>query len=286
MRNGVDLSGCFPTGKHYPGIAHLLRVVATGLAEEFSGEHPIPSLKIVSIDTETTGRDPNLDRIVEIACVFWDGADVNRRKSWLVNPGRPIPMEAFEIHGISDDQVADKPTFAEIADEVLLELEHAVPLAYNAEYDRKVLNAELARIPGAPSRQPPAVRRTVEWIDPWIWASELHRLEKGKSLGDVSQRLGIQIEQAHRAEHDAEAALRVFLAFMRDARLPKTYGALMQEQRRLHRLLEDERRIWRNRAAALAAVPASSLAPSKADSTPAAPTAPVPVQASFTNAPY
>lgn len=248
MRHGVELAGCFPTGRHYPGIAHLLRIVASGLAEEFAGDHSMSSLRVVSIDTETTGRDPTLDRIVEIACITWDGNGVCARKSWLVNPGRPIPEEAFAVHGIGDADVADKPSFAELADEVLQEMEGAVPLAYNAEYDRKVLMAELGRVAGAALRQPPAVRRTVEWIDPLVWARELQRTEKSKSLGEVSLRLGIEIPQAHRAADDAEAALRVLLAFARDARVPRTYGAFMQEQRRLWRLFEDERKIWRSRS--------------------------------------
>lgn len=264
MRNGHDLPGCFPAGKHYPGIAHLLRVAATGLAEEFSSDQPVADIRLVSIDTETTGRDPNSDRIVEIACVVWQGSEVCARQSWLVNPGRPIPKEASDVHGITDDQVHDKPSFGQIADEVLQSMERAVPVAYNAEYDRRVLVAELSRLSGGAPRQPPAVRRQVDWIDPLVWARELHRMEKGKSLGEVSQRLGIQIEQAHRAEHDAEAALRVMLAFMRDTRVPRTYGAFMQEQRRLFRIFEDENRIWRTRVAAQAstASPAQTVTPS------------------------
>lgn len=248
MRHTGDLWGCFPAGKHYPGIAHLLRVVVSGLAEEFPSEHPITDLRLVSIDTETTGRDPNVDRIVEIACVFWEAGAITWRKSWLVNPGRPIPKEASDVHGITDEQVRDQPPFEAIVDEVLASMERAVPVAYNAEYDRRILFAELARLNGGAPRHPPAARRNVDWIDPFVWASELHRLEKGKSLGEVCQRLGIQIEQAHRAEHDAEAALRVLLAFATDARVPRTYGAFMQEQRRLFRLFQDERRVWQKRA--------------------------------------
>ncbi len=239
--------GCFPTGRHYPGIAHLLRVVASGIAEEFAPDHPVSGLRMVSIDTETTGRDPALDRVVEIACITWDGTQIAKRKSWLVNPERPIPKEAFDVHGIGDDEVKDKPTFREIIGEVLAEMEGAVPLAYNADYDRQVLHAELARVDAPVSQKPAAIRRNVEWIDPLVWARELQKFEKSKALGEVSQRLGIVIEQAHRAEHDAEAALRVFLAFLADARIPKTYGAFLQEQRRLARIFEEERRIWRSR---------------------------------------
>lgn len=247
MRHGEFL-GCFPTGRHYPGIAHLLRIVASGLAEEFAADLQVRGLRIVSIDTETTGRDPTVDRIVEIACITWDGSKIVKRTSWLVNPERPIPQEAFEIHGIGDDDVKDKPTFRELADEVLAELEGSVALAYNADYDRKVLHSELGRLGAIPGRQPPSVRRNVEWIDPLIWARELHKNEKGKSLVEVSERLNIKLEQAHRAAHDAEAALLVFLAFLPDPRVPRTYGAFLQEQRRLGRIFEDERRIWRSRA--------------------------------------
>lgn len=283
MRAGIDLSGCFPTGRHYPGIAHLLRIQATGLAEEFPSEHPVAELKIVSIDTETTGRDPNQDRIVEISCVSWDGAAIVRRKSWLLNPNRPIPKEASDIHGISDQDVADKPEFFEIADQLLAEMGGAVPLAYNAEYDRKVLSAELGRLPNGTPQHPPAARRSVDWIDPLVWARELHREEKGKSLSEVCQRLGIESERAHRAEEDATAALQVFLAFAGDARVPKTYGALMQEQRRLFRLFDDEHRVWRNRTHGATQAPArSSSAPPKIGTQPVS--SPSPVQVSFRDA--
>lgn len=244
MSRGGDIASCFPAGRHYPGIAHLLRVVASGIAEEFAGDSAIADLRLASIDTETTGRDPNVDRVVEVAIVIWAGGDVVSRKSWLINPGCPIPKEASDVHGILDEHVAESPRFDAVIEEILAELENTVPVAYNAEYDRRVIMAEIGRIAGGVRRQPPAIRRSVEWIDPLIWAAELHRMEKGKSLGEVSERLGISIERAHRAVHDAEAALRVLLAFARDTRVPRTYGAFLQEQRRLHRLYQDERRIW------------------------------------------
>lgn len=242
-----ELLGCFPTGRHYPGIAHLLRIVASGLSDDFSADTQMNDLRFVSIDTETTGRDPTVDRIVEIACVTWYGGEIVRRVSWLVNPERAIPQEAIEVHGIQNEEVQDKPTFRELLDEVLREMEGAVPLAYNAEYDRKILQAEVARTGGASERQPAAVRRNVDWIDPFMWARELQKYDKGNSLVEVSQRLGIEIPQAHRAADDAEAALRVMLAFLPDPRVPRVYGAFLQEQRRLFRLFEDERRIWRAR---------------------------------------
>lgn len=245
MRGSSDWLGCFPTGRHYPGIAHLLRVVAAGLAEEFHSETILDDLTLVAIDTETTGRDPEVDRIVEVACVIWRGGAVVAQRTWLVNPGRPIPKESSDVHGITDEAVKDAPAFSAIASEVLDTIRGAVPLAYNAEYDRKVLAAELSRSGVPPQSLPPAVRRNIEWIDPLIWARELQRAEKSRALSEVVERLGIKLERAHRATDDAAAALHVFAAFQRDPRVPKTYAALIQEQRRLARLFDDERRYWR-----------------------------------------
>lgn len=251
MRASVsaDGGGCFPTGRHYPGIAHLLRIVAAGLADEWSGDSSVSALKLVSIDTETTGRDPNVDRIVEIACVIYEGGAIVERRSWLVNPGMPIPQEAFDVHGISDDEVGDKPPFAAIVPELIEALSGAIPVAYNAEFDRDFLLAELARASFVAPALPPAARKGIEWIDPLVWARELHHDERSKSLGDVCERLGIALEKAHRAVHDAEAALQVFDRFRGDTRVPATYAALIQEQRRLARIHDVERERWRTRPA-------------------------------------
>ncbi len=237
--------GCFPSGRHYPGIAHLLRIVAAGLLDEFAADHAVHGLCFAAIDTETTGRDTQTDRVVEVACVFWRDGAVVERKSWLINPGCPIPKEAFEIHGIGDDEVKDAPPFHAIVPELYACLEGHVPMAYNAEYDRKILQAELARVENLPAQSPPAFRKGVEWVDPLVWARELQKLEKSRALGDVVKRLGIELENAHRAAADAEATLHVFSAFMADVRVPKLYGALIQEQRRLARAFEDERPFWR-----------------------------------------
>ncbi len=248
VRASADGGGCFPTGRHYPGIAHLLRIVVSGLAQEFASETPMSALPIVAIDTETTGRDPAVDRIVEIGCVVWRDGAVSARHAWLVNPGRPIPKEAFDVHGISDADVADKPPFSGIVAELLAVLQGVVPLAYNADFDRSFVRAELDRAGAPGDALPPACRDKVDWIDPLTWARELHKTEKSRALGDVCARLGITIDQAHRATDDAEAAARVLGAFLADPRVPQSYGAFLQEQRRIARMQDEERARWRNRS--------------------------------------
>jgi DNA polymerase-3 subunit epsilon len=245
MRAGEEGGGCFPTGRHYPGIAHLLRIVARGLADEIDAATMLLNVPLVAIDTETTGKDPAVDRIVEIACVVWEGGRVTARHRWLVNPERAIPKEAFDVHGISDDDVKDKPPFKAISHEVLAVLEGKLPLAYNADFDRTFLAEELMRSGIAGKKVPPAARRGIEWIDPLVWARELQKDEKGKSLGEVAERLGVALERAHSATADAEAAMNVLSCFCSDVRVPKSYGAFIQEQRRLARFFDEDRQYWR-----------------------------------------
>jgi DNA polymerase-3 subunit epsilon len=250
VRGAAEGGGCFPTGRHYPGIAHLVRVSAAGIADEFDAAAPVLDVALCGIDTETTGRDPAVDRVVEVACVTWQGGEVVARRHWLVNPGRPIPKEATDVHGITDEAVAACPPFSGIVDELVAELSGKVPVAYNAEFDRAFLNDELSRAGLRRRKLPPALRQGVEWVDPLVWARELQKTEKSKALGEVASRLGIDIEQAHRATDDAEAALRVLAAFLGDARVPAPYGAFIQEQRRLARSQAEERAHWRGRGGA------------------------------------
>ena len=76
------------------------------------------SKPICFFDLETTGVNITSDRIVEISIlkVYPDGKEES--KTWLVNPERSIPKEVIAIHGISDEDVADKPTFKELAKEI------------------------------------------------------------------------------------------------------------------------------------------------------------------------
>jgi DNA polymerase III subunit epsilon len=247
MKPFAEGCGCFPIGRHYAGIAHLIRVQATGIVDGFEADAKWIELPIALIDVETTGRDPAVDRIVEVGIVTGRGGQIVDRRSWLVNPGCAIPEESRAVHGITDEMVKDSPQFAAIGQEVVGALTGAVPAAYNAAFDRGFLLAELERAGFDNDALPASLAANVEWIDPLIWARELHQFEKGKSLGDVTRRLGIAVETAHRATDDAEAALRVLYAFSKDVRVPASYAGLTQEQRRLSRVQDEQRARWRNR---------------------------------------
>jgi DNA polymerase III subunit epsilon len=247
MRVAVDGCGCFPTGRHYAGIAHLLRAVVRGLAEGFAADLDWNELPIALIDVETTGRDASVDRVVEIGIAIARGGEIVDRKNWLINPGIPIPAEAQAVHHISDDDVKDAPRFPEVARDIIAALKGCVPAAYNAAFDRAFLMNECARAEMRGAEGTPALSRDVEWFDPLVWARELQHDERSKSLGEVAGRLGVKLENAHRAMDDAEAALRVLYILGKDGRVPRPYGAFVQEQKRLSLMHADERRRWTSR---------------------------------------
>ena len=240
-----DGCGCFPTGRHYPGIAHLLKVTIRGLAAGFANDVPWQEVDVALLDVETTGRDASVDRVVELGIAVGRRGEIVARYNWLINPGMPIPAEVTAIHHITDEMVADKPRFEAVASEIANALKGCVPAAYNALFDRAFLMGEFSRAKVDVSGVP-ALTRETDWLDPLVWARDIQENEKSRSLGDVAARLGVKLENAHRAQDDAEAALRVLYALGRDARMPRAYGAMLQEQRRLSQKQADARRMWRS----------------------------------------
>lgn len=251
MRGQVEICGCFPTGRHYPGIAdRLARVQATmdvrGLAEGVEPEAEWARHALAVLDFETTGLDPSQDRVLEIGLVCFDDGVMTASHNWLVQPTVPVPEGASAVHGITDEMLADKPLFQDLWPEVRSVLAGRLPVAYNANFDKGFLLAELERM-GEPTwgvALPPAMQAEVEWIDPLVWARELEQGESAK-LGDVCARLGIPLEGAHRAANDAEATGKVLLAF--SPKLPAAYRELVRVQVRYAAQQDVDRAVWRGR---------------------------------------
>jgi len=101
--------------------------------------------KYIVLDTETTGLDFNDGhKIIEIGAVVVQ----NRKKTddifhTYINPERAIDKEAQQVHGISNEELINKPTFAEIADELIEFLEGSTIVAHNASFDVGFINHEL-----------------------------------------------------------------------------------------------------------------------------------------------
>ena len=105
-------------------------------------------LREIVLDTETTGLDPvGGHRIVEIGCVELINC-IPTGRVWHrhVNPERDVPMQAYEVHGLSIEFLRDKPRFHELADDMLEFIEGAMLVMHNASFDFGFLNAELERM--------------------------------------------------------------------------------------------------------------------------------------------
>lgn len=222
----IPACGCFPTGGPWPGLAELGAAGAMGLVPGLDPDLPWIDLPLAVIDVETTGLDPQGDRVVEVAVVPVDRAVPGEGRGWLVNPGRAVPPEALAVHGLTDAELLASPAFSAIAGEVAEAIAGRVPVAYNADFDRLFLAVEYDRLGVA---RPPCLRRGIEWIDPLVWARLAQRAERGHKLSDVAARLGIDVGQSHRAVSDARTAASIFLA-LRDV-FPPTYMRLVRHQK-------------------------------------------------------
>jgi len=104
-------------------------------------------MREIVLDTETTGLDPfetPAHRIVEIGAVeLWNQVPTGNTYHQYINPERDMPTEAFAVHGIGSDFLADKPRFAQIAQAFVDFIGDAKLVIHNASFDMKFLNAEL-----------------------------------------------------------------------------------------------------------------------------------------------
>ncbi|SDW12536.1 DNA polymerase III subunit epsilon [Roseicitreum antarcticum] len=105
-------------------------------------------MREIVLDTETTGLDPSDGhRIVEIGAVeLLNHTPTGVTYHQYINPERPMPAEAFAVHGLGDEFLAAQPVFSRIADEFLQFLGDARMVIHNAAFDMRFLNAELARV--------------------------------------------------------------------------------------------------------------------------------------------
>jgi DNA polymerase III subunit epsilon len=105
-------------------------------------------MREVVLDTETTGLDPGGGhRIVEVGCVeLLNHTPTGRTFQAYVNPQRSMPPEAFNVHGLSDAFLADKPLFAAIAEEFRTFLGDSPLVIHNASFDLGFINAEFERL--------------------------------------------------------------------------------------------------------------------------------------------
>ena len=105
-------------------------------------------MREIVFDTETTGLEANGgDRITELGCVeVIDCIPTGKTFHAYINPERSTPQEVVEITGLTDDFLADKPVFAEVAQDFIDFVGDAVMVAHNAPFDRGFINMEMVRL--------------------------------------------------------------------------------------------------------------------------------------------
>ena len=104
------------------------------------------SKPICFFDLETTGIDIIKDRIVEISILKVYPNGNKESKTWLVNPTIPIPKAASDVHGITDERVANEPTFKELAKQIHNMIKDSDLAGYNSDrFDIPLLAEEMLR---------------------------------------------------------------------------------------------------------------------------------------------
>ncbi|MDN4503244.1 DNA polymerase III subunit epsilon [Alteromonadaceae bacterium BrNp21-10] len=156
-------------------------------------------MRQIVLDTETTGIDPKQGhRIIEIGCVEL----VNRKLTGnhfhvYINPQRIIEAEAIAVHGITNDDLADKPVFKDIANDFISFIKGAELVIHNAPFDIGFMDHEFAKVHGL------SVKNTAQIctvLDTLTLARQLHPGQKN-NLDALCRRYGI--DNSHRTLHGA-----------------------------------------------------------------------------------
>ncbi len=170
-------------------------------------------MRKVILDTETTGLDfRSGDRVIEIGCVELCGRQLTgQRFHAYINPGREVPRAAIEIHGLTNEFLADKPGFAGIVADFIEFIRGAELVIHNAAFDIGFLNNELGLL-----QMEGIDRLCSDVIDTLRMAREL-RPGKKNNLNALCAEFGVDNSgrQQHGALLDAELLAEVYLAMTR-----------------------------------------------------------------------
>ena len=165
--------------------------------------------RVVGFDLETTGFDVRKERIVEYALIGSDidGSSINVQS--LVYPAKRIPLEASNVHGITDQDVRDAGTFSEHVGVISKIINDSIIVGHNIiKFDWKILEMECVRA-GVEAPRPRAI------IDTLVIARKL-KIPGRHKLGILCNKYGIELDNAHRADADAGATLILLWKIMKE----------------------------------------------------------------------
>lgn len=187
---------------------------------------PLDAVPFVLLDIESTGLDfQSGDRICEIALMHWQNGAVQHTWQTLINPLRPVSPGAYAVNRIDAESLQQAPTFAQVCDDLLEQLDGAVLVAHNAPFDIASLDAELV-----PLGRPPITNPLVDTLQ--LARAFLNR--DRYNLGSLAEMLGIA-RPGHRAMSDVVALRDVFAYLLNRLRMlgVTTLEDLLRAQRGL-----------------------------------------------------
>ncbi|KGD95627.1 DNA polymerase III subunit epsilon [Rhizobium sp. YS-1r] len=152
-------------------------------------------MREIIFDTETTGLETKFDRVIEIGGIeLINNFPTGRTLHLYINPGdRKVHPDALAVHGITDEFLKDKPSFADVAHQIIEFFDGAKWIAHNATFDMGFINAEFDRL-----GLPPVMMDRV--VDTLAMARRKHPMGPN-SLDALCRRYGI--DNAHRTKHGA-----------------------------------------------------------------------------------
>lgn len=153
------------------------------------------------IDIETTGGSPKNDKITEIAIYVYDGSKIIDEFVTLINPERNIPYFTTQMTGISNEMVADAPTFFQVAKKIVEITENRIFVAHNSSFDYNFIKSEFKQLGYVFKRKQLCTVKLSRKLFPG---------KPSYSLGYICRDFNIIINGRHRAGGDAYATVKLF----------------------------------------------------------------------------
>lgn len=166
----------------------------------------IPALEetFVALDLETTGLDPDREKIIQVGAVKFRGDEVLDRFDTFVNPGRAIPDFIQRLTGIRPEQVSRAPFFSSVSQGLETFLGDHPVVGHNVTFDLRFLETHGLPLPNTR-------------YDTWDLASFLLPRTTEYSLGALARQFGLEHQRAHQAIDDADATRQLFVTLLRRA---------------------------------------------------------------------
>lgn len=171
-----------------------------------SSEELLNSLKFCVIDLETTGGNPDTEKIIEVGMVIIENRKISEERSFLINPEKEIPDFVQKLTGIRKTDVEHAPKIEEVIDEIVQFIGGSILVAHNTSFDIPFLNGVLKKL-HRPTLENKVICTNImtKYLIPDIMSSNL------QYMSDI---FSIPHSQAHRAIEDAKATGKLLLKYL------------------------------------------------------------------------